>query len=137
MNTKRLLTILLALAMMLALCACGNDAGQDTTATTLESTAATTQPVVTTVAAEPSYTVKVVDGGGNPIAGAYVQLCLETCTPAVTDENGVASFFNMEDANYDVKLMAMPSGYEYATGEEVFHFASGSNELTITLKAVA
>ena len=136
MNTKHFIAMLLALCLVFGLCACGGNT-DNTEAPTTGSTAATTQPVETTVAAQPSHTVKIVDEGGNPIAGAFVQMCLETCTPAQTDDNGVAYFYDMAEADYEVKLMAMPQGYGYVTEEQVFHFADGSNELTITLKAVA
>lgn len=139
MNTKRIFVVLIALCLMLALCACGGTAN-NTDESTAASTAATTQPVVTTEAteaAEPSHTVKVVDEGGNPIAGVFVQICLETCVPAQTDENGIASYYDMPEADYEIKLMAMPAGYGYTTEEQVFFFPDGSTEAVITLQAIA
>ena len=136
MNSKRLIVLLLTLSLALCLCACG---GNSNTTDTTAAPAGTTLPVETTqaiVAATPSHTAKVVDEGGNPIAGVMVQACLETCIPTITDENGVASWFNMADGNYEVKIVTMPEGYTYSSEEDVFHFDS-SNELTIMLKAVA
>lgn len=141
MNTKRFLAFLLVMCMSLCLCACGGntDNSKDSTA---GSTAATTLPVETTEAteaAEPSHTVKVVDEGGNPIAGVFVQICLPngTCTPMQTGEDGIAYYYNMADADYEVKVLKMPEGYGYTTEEEVFFFPDGSNEAIITLQAIA
>ena len=138
MNTKRFAALLLSLGLIFGLCACTGST--DNSETTAPSTAAATQPVVTTEATEaatPSHTVKVVDEGGNPIAGVFVQICLDTCTPAQTDANGVASYYDMPEADYEIKLMAMPSGYGYTTEEEIFFFPDGSTEATITLQAIA
>ena len=135
MNNKRFVVLLLALCLVFGLCACGSDSHTDETTAPV----VTTLPVETTEATEaatPSHTAKVVDEGGNPIAGVFVQACLDTCVPVMTDENGVASWFDMADADYEVKLLTMPEGYTYSSEEQVFHFDS-SNELTITLKAIA
>lgn len=137
MNTKRFIAFVLCLCLVIALCACGTNDNQDASTA---STAATTQPAETTEATEaakPSHTVKVVDEGGNPIAGVFVQICLDTCTPAQTDANGIASYYDMPEAEYEIKLMAMPSGYGYTTEEEVFFFPDGSTEAVITLQAIA
>lgn len=138
MNTKRFIAMLLALCLSLCLCACGGNSDN----TEVTTTAPTTLPVETTEATEaltPSHTVKVVDEGGNPIAGVFVQICLPdgTCTPMQTGEDGVACYYDMEDADYEVKVLKMPEGYGYTTEEEVFSFPDGSNEAVITLKAVA
>ncbi len=139
MKSKRITVLLLALCLAFGLCACGGNS-DNTDAAPAGSTAATTLPVVTTEpteAPDPSHTVKIVDEGGNPIAGVFVQICLDTCTPAQTDANGIASYFDMPEADYEVKLMAMPEGYSYISEEQVFHFPEGSTELTITLQAIA
>lgn len=140
MNMKKFLAFLLAACLMLGLCACGGETGEETKGTEgkpVESTAATQESTEATAAA-PTYTVKVVDEGGNPIAGAMVQMCQgENCMPAVTDAQGVAGYNVPEDANYEVKFISLPAGYEYTTEETVFHFADGANEMTITLKAAA
>ncbi len=138
MNTKRFTALLFSLCLLIGLCACTSSS--DNAETTAASTASTTLPVETTEATEaakPSHTVKVVDEGGNPIAGVFVQICLDTCTPAQTDANGIASYYDMPEADYEIKLMAMPSGYGYTTEEEVFFFPDGSTEATITLQAIA
>ena len=81
------------------------------------------------------YTVKVVDEGGNPVVGAGVQLCKDTCLPAITDEDGIAEFRVVEDPEYKVSFMSVPEGFSGA--EEAYYFADGTYELVITLKAVA
>lgn len=132
MNFKRFMILAVVLCFALGLCACGNAAGDaettaGTTAKMQETTEATDDGKVT-------YTVKVLDEGGNPVAGAGVQLCKETCLPGLTNADGVAQFNVVED-EYKVSFMAMPEGYQAETEE--FYFDDGSFELTITLKAVA
>lgn len=136
MISKRLLAAVLALCLTVGLCAC-TGGGENTTTganTTQASTAATTEGK--TEAEENGYTVTVVDEGGNPIAGAMVQLCLDACYPAATDDSGVARFA-VEEADYKVSFLALPTGYTYTTDAQEFYFAEGSSELTITLKAIA
>lgn len=135
---KRLLTMVLALCMVLSLAACSG--GSDETTAPEETTA----PVETTAPAEETtepaddgmvdYTVTVTDESGNPIAGALVQLCMDTCYPGVTDESGVASF-HVAEADYKVSFLSLPEGYTYSGAEEEFYFDAGSTALTIVLKA--
>ena len=133
MNMKAILALVLALCMMLCLCACG----ESEPATTTEPTTQTTQATEATEAddGKVTYTVKVVDEGGNPVVGAMVQLCKETCLPGATNAEGVAEFNVVEDSEYKVSFMTQPAGYEGM--EEAYYFEAGSYELTITLTAVA
>ena len=136
---KNIIALALALCMMLCLCACGGEAAPVET-----QPAATEAPVVVTEApveevapAIPEgmvqYKVTVVDEAGAPIVGAMVQLCKDSCVPAVTDANGVATFTLPED-DYKASMLAMPAGYAYAGEADTFYF-EGAFELTITLKA--
>lgn len=136
---KNMFALALALCMMLCLCACGGEAAPVET-----QPAATEAPVVVTEApveeAAPAipegmvqYKVTVVDEAGAPIVGAMVQLCKDSCVPAVTDANGVATFTLPED-DYKASMLAMPAGYAYAGEADTFYF-EGAFELTITLKA--
>ena len=133
---RRLLAVVVALCLTVGLCACAGGGDSTTTQanTTQASTAETTQE--TTEAVIDGYKVTVVDEGGNPIVGAMVQLCMDTCYPAMTDESGVAKFA-LDEADYKVSFLALPEGYTYATDAQEFYFEDGSMELTITLKAVA
>lgn len=134
---KRIAAAALILCMALSLCACGssNDSASATeTAPIVTEAVKETEAAVETEAAQDGYQVTVVDEAGNPIAGAMVQLCMDTCFPGVTDESGVAAF-NVEEADYKVSFLVLPAGYTYSTEEQEFHFASGSKEMTITLKA--
>lgn len=145
MNMKKLLTVsLLVLSLLLCLCACGEGEETPTTdpaATTAPTEAPTEAPTdpteeVTEPSNEPTYTVTVVDEGGNPVSGAMVQLCLESCVPAITNENGVAEFF-LDEADYKVSFVMIPDGYELVGEETDFYFADGENTMTLTLKAIA
>lgn len=149
MNLKRLMALALGLVMVFALCACGgNDAAVDapqedtpaqdapvqeeTEAPTEEETEAPTEATGIT------YTVTVVDEGGNAVAGVMVQICQgEMCLmPATTDASGVAVLTAPEEGNWEAKVLSMPEGYEQAAEGEYLAFDS-NNALTVTLKAVA
>ena len=142
MNLKKLLAVLMAAAMMLSLCACGgnNETTEPTAAPeTTEATAApeTTEATDATDAPETEpegnvYKVTVLDEAGNPVVGAMVQLCFETCMPAMTNENGVAEY-RVDEADYKVSFLMIPEGFAEDMGE--YHFEEGSYEMTLTLKA--
>ncbi len=137
---KRMMILALALCLTLSLCACGGNGGSETTAPE-ETTAPaqTTAPQETTEPAQQGgYTVTVVDEGGNPISGALIQLCKDSCTPTTTNERGVASWPNAEPADgYKVSFLKLPEGYAYADETTEFYFGTGETKMTITLKAVA
>lgn len=65
--------------------------------------------------------VSVVDGSGNPISGASVQVTDSTVTPAVnvsdsTDSNGIALFYDLTpDTGTDYVISASKSGYSSLT----------------------
>lgn len=136
-NLKKLLAALLALCMALSLCACGEANTEETEAPAQETEAVeTAEPSEEATEADDgtvSYTITVVDENGNPIAGALVQMCLDSCFPGMTDAAGVATFA-LPEAEYKVSFLSLPEGYTYVDAEE-FYFESGSTELTITLKA--
>ena len=145
---KKLIALLLALVMMIGLVACG-DPNVETPEEPDNTPVAPEQnndPVVDPEPSEdepvntnPVYTVKIVDEGGNPIAGVMVQICQgETCLPGpMTGEDGVVTF-QVEEADYKVSFLGgVPAGYDYTTEETEFYFEDGSYEVTIVLKAVA
>ena len=137
---KRLLALMLV-AMLVLPClvtACGPNVEPEVT--TPEVTTEATTPEVTTPEftipeettpeeTRVTYTVTVVDENNAPLSGATVQMCVgDLCRlPAVTGENGVASFFFDPD-DYTVKVTLK----DY-TGEASYKFAVGSTELTVQL----
>lgn len=135
MKMKAILAVLAALCVMLCLCACGDTAGSAETTDATNSLTAETTEATEADDGKVTYAVKVVDEGNNPVAGAMVQLCKETCLPGITNAEGVAEFNVLEDSEYKVSFMSVPEGYEGA--EEAYYFDAGSYELIITLKAVA
>ena len=142
MKIKSALLVMLTLCLMIGLCACGsNDSADDTATKTTQaagkdSTAATTTQTTTTAskANVAKYVVTVTDEAGNPVSGAFVQLCLESCTPCITNAEGQATY-QMYVADYKVSFISVPEGYEKPTEE--YHFEEGSYELTLVLKAAA
>ena len=141
MNMKKLLAMLMAAVMILGLCACGGETAETTEATqTTEATEATqtteaTEATEITEETEPEgtvYKVTVLDEEGNPISGVMVQICFETCLPAMTDENGVAEY-HVDEADYKVSFLMVPDGY--ANDQEQYYFEKGAYEMTLTLKA--
>lgn len=142
---KKLFAALLLICMVMSLCACGGD----NTATEPQTTApqVTTQPQATEPqATEPAetepqgvtYTITVVDEGGNPVAGAMVQLCAETCMPKITDAEGKAVYTNqVERDDYKASVTSYPAGYEAASEETDIYFGADNFEVTIVVKAVA
>lgn len=132
---KKILAALLLVCMAVCLCACGESTEPEVT------TPQITLPQVTEPEkTEPqgvTYTVKVVDEGGNPVAGAMVQLCAVSCLPKITDAQGVAVYENMEErSDYKASVTMYPEGYEQL-GDIVDHYLDGATEVTITVKAVA
>lgn len=132
----KLMLCVMALCLVFTLYACGGntagDQGESTADTTISNTQDTTETTVDD--GKVTYTVKVVDEGGNPIAGAMVQLCLESCIPGKTNEEGVATY-TVAEADYKVSFISIPAGY--TADQTDYYFAAGAYELTITLKAVA
>ena len=145
MNFKRIL--MLALASVLCLCllctvACDQGEEQSTEAETNapESTDAATEQTteqvteeVTTDDGKVTYTVKVVDANGAPVAGAAVQFCDDNgCRmPVATNAEGIVTLRDAE-SNFHVTLASVPEGFAADTTEYYF---DGAFELTITLQA--
>lgn len=141
---KRMLTAVLVLCMAFGLCACGSGNGDTNTEKnseseqTEESQAAEDSEIEETESLEEGkaiYKVTVVDEGGNPVAAATVQMCLETCIFQVTNDEGVAEFKLEEAEGYKAEVLALPEGYEEISEEPVY-LESGKQEITLTVKAV-
>ena len=135
---KNLIAGLLLVCMLLCLCACGQTETPEPT-TTEPAVEQTTDPAqqVTEDDGTATYTAKIVDEGGNPIAGAMVQICKDDCFPAVTDAQGVATFNRPETQGYKISFISLPSGYDYADETTEFYYEGDEKDMTITLKAVA
>lgn len=131
---KKILLVVLALCLTIGLCACGgNEPAEQPTPSTTESTTTTTTAAPTAPAVptpgegQVLYTVKIVDANGNPVEGAYAQLCLETCVFQPTNAEGIA-YFCLPEADYKVTIIG-----DTAAGEH--HFEAGSHEITLTQSA--
>lgn len=130
---KKLISALLLVSLVFCLCACGETPDNN------ETTPTVTDPAPTEPEAQGvTYTIRVVDEGGNPVAGAMVQLCSDLCLPKLTDADGFAVYENQEEKdNYKASVTSFPTGYEQLGEETEFYFGEGSYEVTITVKAVA
>ncbi|MBP3376472.1 MAG: carboxypeptidase regulatory-like domain-containing protein [Clostridia bacterium] len=134
----RKILALIAVIMSLALlfCACDGAEGKEsdtekTTVTEAPTQTETETETQTETEAGPkmvTYTIKVVDESGAPVAGATVQLCQgDLCLPPMpSDANGVAVFEAFE-AEYTAKVFATG----YTSDEDGYSFEDGSYELTV------
>lgn len=128
-NIKKILAALLAVAMMVSLCACmgGNEPADKDEPTTTKPTTTTTTKADD---GKTAYKVTVLDEEGAPVVGAFVQICKETCIPCATDANGVATW-SLDEDEYKVSFVMAPAGYAV---EEAYYFDGDATEMTITLK---
>lgn len=147
---KKLMIFLLVLCTAVCLCACGEEQETSDTASsaaavssTVESSAAerseNDEDVSETSSADialATFEVTVVDENGTPVPGVMLQVCKDTCFPAVTGDDGVA-VFNVEITDgYKLSVMSCPSGYSY-NGEETVYLESGISEYTLTVQVSA
>lgn len=144
---KKFISVILLAALVLTFCACSsNDGGTSSDAADVSSS-----EVNSAVSAEAngetsgeeeisdgkvSYTVYVVDEDGNGIPNVPVQLCLTSCYPGKTDENGKA-VFSLVEGDYHAQIMKMPEGYIHSGEATEFYFESGKTEMTIVLKSAS
>ena len=129
----KLLALVMALVMILCLAACTEDKPDNTEPSSSESTTVpTTKP--TEPSTEPTddgmktYTVTLKDSEGNPLSGVSMQICLESCTPGFTDDNGVATFEVLEKSGYSVGVSA---DYDNTMG----YYEDGQYDVTIVWDA--
>ena len=121
----------MAFAMLFCLCACGGDSNGPTGNEPIDNQNNNTQ-TSSKEDATPKFEVTVIDGDGNPVKGVMVQLCKDTCVPAMTDENGVAIFSEEITDGYKLSVMSCPEGYEY-TGDAEIYLEDGDTEFTIEI----
>lgn len=133
-NLKKVLAVLLAIVMLFCFCACGGN-DDDKTTTTTTTTTENNQTEDNTVENK-GFKVTVVDEDGNAVSGVMVQLCKDSCVPAKTDDNGIATFTIEVTDGYKLSVMSCPAGYEYV-GEAEIYLEDGATEYILELKAVA
>ena len=121
-NFKKILAAALALAMLLALCACGDDKKSDKQNDKADSTTA-------------SYEVKVLDGQGNPMTeGVVVKFLKDGQQVAMqkTNDKGIASK-ELEKGNYTVELMFTDSSLNASYDASAAVLSTDKTSLVLTL----
>lgn len=79
-----------------------------------------------------AYTLTFVDQNGAPVAGVIANICDEsTCSPMVSDENGVISFENAPYP-YDIHVIRVPDGYTFDLSQG-FTAPENGGEISFTL----
>ena len=82
--------LLLALALVLA--ACGSKSGDSAPPT--------------------AYRVITIDESGAPVKGVGIQFCTDTlCLTGETDDNGIATFDNLDEGTHTVHVIDVPEGF--------------------------
>ena len=136
--TVRFLAAILSLMLVFSLCACGGNS--TTTENNDDVSSSETQDSNSDDSSKEEETagfkVKVIDDKGNPVQGVMVQVCKDTCLPAMTDANGIATFNIEITSEHKLSLMDYPDSLEY-TGEAEIYLEDGMTEYTITLNGVA
>lgn len=133
-NITKFLALIMALAMVLCLAACVSENPNPSTEPVSSSTP--TDPEPSTAPADPkptvsdkkTYKVTLKDSAGNPLSGVMVQICLDSCIPALTDANGVATFELPEESGYSV---GVTSDYDNSK----VYLKDGQYEVTIVWDA--
>lgn len=133
--------LLLAMCTLFCLCSCGgsDDASQSESSEASKSEASqtvSTEESKEELVAAASFKVTVVDESGNPVSGVMIQVCKDTCIPAKTGDDGVATF-NVEITDgYKLSVLSCPEGYSY-NGEAEIYLDSGITEYTVEINGGA
>ena len=137
---KKVITAILMMGIVMSLIACGSAGEKNSESGKDNSEIGNVTDTQDKNSEQPSqddgktqYKVTIVDESGKPIAGAMVQMCADSCFPAVADENGVATF-RLAEAEYKVSFLSLPTGYTHMGESTDYYFETGSTEMTITLK---
>ena len=116
------------------------EATDPSTEATDPSTEANNPPTESTEPTAPSsyaYAIKVVDANGNPVAGAWVQLCSDAnCQPKQTDANGIAGYTADETPAGDkLKAQILTAPGFTTPAENIQYFENGVTEIVFTVTA--
>ncbi len=104
---KKLVCSVMALIMVVGLCACGSKA---------------------------AYTIHVVDEAGTGIKDVRVQMCDDSsCTNGMTDDAGTV-LYEKDVPSLEVHILSAPEGYA-VDKDAVYSVDAQAKELTITLSA--
>lgn len=104
---------------------------------TTEPTAPSTETTEPTTPASYAYVIKVVDADGNPVVGAWVQLCSDAnCKPRQTDANGIAGYTAEETPAGDkLKAQILTAPGFTTPAENIQYFENGVTEIVFTVTA--
>ena len=128
---KKFLALILAFGLILCLCACGADKDNSDNDTKTQQSSQTETSSDDTATA--SFEVTVVDQNGDAVPGVMVQVCKDTCLPALTNSKGVATF-NLEITDgCKLSVMSCPAGYDAQKVGEI-HLDAGITEYTLEIK---
>ncbi len=137
---KKIIALLLALAMILPFAACAGSAGQTESApapaapesSVTEAPAETEPPAAEEAVPDVMYSVSVTDPDGNPVPGVTVEFCDDAaCSTEDTDETGAASF-TAKQGNYTVHVLKVPLGFSGTDGE--FTVSDPGSAIRVTLE---
>lgn len=127
---KKLLAIVLVFGLLFCLCACGADKKDSDNDTKTQQSSQTETSSEETAA---TFEVTVVDQNGDAVPGVMVQVCKDTCLPALTNSKGVASF-NLEITDgYKLSVMSCPASYDAEKVGEIY-LDAGITEYTLEIK---
>ena len=123
-NFKKMLSMLLAIAMVLSMAACGgNESAPETEAASGETG---------------SYTVSVKSAGGMVLAGVDVYIYADNTLADLkqygeTNADGIASFTMEKNDNYAIVISGAPKGYET---EASYAFSGNTANITLTSSVI-
>lgn len=131
---KRLLALVLAIGMVLCLCACGADKNGPTGNETLNNQQQNDTESSSNEETVAKFKVTLVDQNGDPVPNTWVQICKETCVPKTTDANGVAEFDFESTDGHKISLFSCPEGYETEyVGDNYIYLEDGETEYTFEI----
>ena len=125
-SLKRIITFILAVCMIVSvfsLASCKKKNDDDNNDKTDTNSTQTT---------DKTYTVTVLDGDNNPVAGVMIGVMTNSYKSHMTDANGKISF-ESDSANAKVMIISVPEGYEKPENAEK-SFSAGNKNITFTIE---